>query len=272
VSPLWRDEIGAHLSPRRLCVVRAKRGVKPTLGAEHEEEFEFRQLNDWTAALQALDNVLTQPAWRGAPLRVVVADSWVRYAIVPWVAELSSGEERVTHARQLLASAYGDAVSDWEVRLSEAPPGSPRVACTIPVALLEGVRTVCAKQQVKLLSMQPQLVAAYDGWRHRLPSVGAWFVTVDEGSMAAARIGRTGWDRVYTVRLGADWARELKRLQTFGRLASASSDEGQVFVDAPEAWRAVVGASAQHLQWLEADASADLTTLQRLGRLRRFAA
>lgn len=272
MSPLWRDEIGAHLSPRRLCMVRAKRGVKPMWGAEHEEEFEPRQLTDWAAALQALDNVLAQPDWRGAPLRVVVADSWVRYAIVPWVAELSSGDERVTHARQLLASAYGDAVNDWEVRLSEAPPESPRVACTIPVTLLEGVRAVCAKQQIKLLSMQPQLVAAYDGWRHRLPCTGAWFVTVDEGSLAAARIGRTGWDRVYSVRIGADWVRELKRLQTFGRLASVSPDEGQVFVDAPQAWRAVAGPSAEHLQWLEADSSADLTTLQRLGRLRRIAA
>jgi len=37
---------------------------------------------------------LTQPAWQGAPLRVVVADSWVRYAIVPWVAELNSSDEK----------------------------------------------------------------------------------------------------------------------------------------------------------------------------------
>ncbi len=271
MSPLWRDEIGAHLSPRRLCLVRMKRGVKPTLSAEHEEEFEPRQLTDWAAALQGLDAMLTQPGWQGAPLRVVVADSWVRYAIVPWVAELNSGDEKLVHARQLLASAYGDAVNDWEVRLSEAPPGFPRVACTIPVALLEGVRAVCAKQQVKLLSLQPQLVAAYDGWRHRLPSAGAWFVTVDEGTLAAARIGPSGWDRVHSVRIGVDWTRELKRLQTFGRLASVSPEEGQVFVDAPQAWREVAGTAAQDLQWLEEEAG-ELTTLQRLGRARRLAA
>ncbi|MDB6092371.1 MAG: hypothetical protein JWN85_5155 [Gammaproteobacteria bacterium] len=271
MSPLWRDEIGVHLSPRRLCMVRLKRGVKPTLLAEHEEECKPAQANEWTAALQALDTLLAQPVWRGALLRVVIADSWARYAIVPWVSELSSTDERVGHARQLLASTYGDAVSDWEVRLSEAPPESPRVACTIPVALLEGLRAVCARQDVKLASLQPQLVAAYDGWRHRLPAAGAWFVTVDEGTLAAARIGRTGWDRVYSVRIGSDWARELKRLQTFGRLASASPDEGQVFVDAPQAWREVAGAAGQDLQWLEED-SAPMTTLQRLARARRLAA
>jgi hypothetical protein len=271
VSPLWRDEVGAHLSPRRLCMIRLKRGVKPALLAEHEEEFNPGQANDWTAALQALDGMLAQPAWRGALLRVVIADSWARYAIVPWVAELSSTEERVGHARQLLAGTYGDAVSDWEVRLSEAPPESPRVACTIPLALLASLRAVCAKQDVRLASLQPQLVAAYDGWRHRLPTAGAWFVTVDADTLAAARIGQSGWDRVYSVRIGSDWARELKRLQTFGRLASTSSDEGQVFVDAPQAWREVAGAATQDLQWLEEDAG-PMTTLQRLGRARRLAA
>ena len=271
MSPLWRDEIGVHLTPRKLHMIRMKRGVKPALVAEQEEAFTPSQANDWTPALQVLERMLAQPEWRGALLRVVAADSWARYAIVPWVAELSSTEERVAHARQMLAGAYGDAVSDWEVRLSEVPPGSPRVACTIPRALLESLRAVCNSQNVRLASLQPQLVCAYENWRHRLPAAGGWFVSVEETTLAAARIGRDGWDRVYSVRIGSDWPRELKRLQTFGRLVNTSSDEGQVFVDAPQAWREVAGAAGQDLQWLEEE-SGPQTTLQRLARARRLAA
>jgi hypothetical protein len=271
VSPLWPDEIGAHVAPHRLCMIRMKRGIKPTLLAEHEEEVRTGQPNDWSGVLQALEAMLAQPAWQGTLLRVVVADSWARYAIVPWVAELASSSERVGHARQLLASTYGDAVNDWEVRLSEAPPECARVACTMPVALLAELRALCARQATKLASLQPHLVAAYEGWRHRLPPGGTWFVTVDEGTLAAARIGSSGWDRVHSVRIGSDWTRELKRLQTFGRLASASPEEGAVYVDAPLAWREAAGAGAEGLQWLEED-SAPMTTLQRLGRTRRLAA
>lgn len=271
MSPLWRDEIGVHLAPRRLCMIRMKRGLRPTLQQEHEEEVTNERPNDWMAALQALEGKLAQPEWQGALLRVVVADSWARYAIVPWVGALTSGSERIGHARQLLVSAYGDAVSDWDVRLSDAPPESPRVACTIPVAFLQDLRALCARQNVKLISLQPNLVAAYECWRHLLPD-GGWFVTVDEGTLAAARIGSTGWDRVHSVRIGADWTRELKRLQTFGRLANANPTEGEVFVDAPLAWREAAGAVAQDLQWLEEDSSVPMTTLQRLGRARRLAA
>jgi hypothetical protein len=276
VSPLWRDEVGAYLSPHRLCLVRMKRGVKPSHVAEHELRFEGVKTDSWGAALEAFAGTLAQAPWAGTHTRVVIADHWARYAIVPWVAALDSVEERLAHGRQLLTSLYGEAVAGWDVRISEAPPQATRVVCAVPVELLAGVRAACAAHGSPLLSLQPQLVAAYEMWRHCLPHSNAWFVSVEQGSLAAARLGRHGWDRVHSVRIGSDWMRELKRLQTFGRLASNSPQEGQVYVDAPHAWREVAAgtataADASGLQWLE-EPSEPMTTLQRLGRTRRLAA
>jgi hypothetical protein len=276
VSPLWRDEVGAYLSPHRLCLVRMKRGTKPRMVAEHEQRLEGAKTDSWAAPLEALAAVLAQPTWAGARTRVVLADHWARYAIVPWAAELSSAQERLAHGRQVLSSLYGEAVTGWDVRISDAPPQASRVICAVAGELIEGVRTACAAAGGVLFSLQPQLVAAYEAWRPVLPSSNAWFVSVEQGSLAAARLGRHGWDRVHSVRIGADWLRELRRLQTFGRLASNSPDEGQVYVDAPHAWREVaggVGAGAESggLQWLE-EPQGPLTTLQRLSRARRLAA
>jgi len=276
VSPLWRDEVGAYLSPHRLCLVRMKRGAKPTHAAEHEVRFEDAKTDSWATALEAFAALLAQPPWAGTHTRVVIADHWARYAIVPWVAALNSAEERLAHGRQLLTSLYGEAVAGWDLRISDAPPQATRVVCAVPGELLAGVRAACAAQGSALLSLQPQLVAAYEAWRHCLPEANAWFVSVEQGSLAAARLGRHGWDRVHGVRIGSDWMRELKRLQTFGRLASNSPEEGQVYVDAPHAWREVAagtanGADASGLQWLE-ELPGPMTTLQRLGRTRRLAA
>ena len=140
----------------------------------------------------------------------------------------------------------------------------------------QDVRNVCLAHGCRLLSLQSQLVASYAAWRHALPVSNAWFVSIEQGSMAAARLARHGWDRVHVVRIGRDWTRELKRLQTFGRLASHVPEEGKVYVEAPHAWREVAVAAAANadaggLQWLE-DSETALTTLQRLGRARRMAA
>jgi len=276
VSPLWRDEVGAYLSPHRLCLVRMKRGVRPTSVAEHEQRLESVKGDSFGAVLEAFGALLAQSPWHGTATRVVLADHWARYAIVPWVASLGSTQERLAHGRQLLVGLYGEAVEGWDVRISEAPPGAARVVCAVPAELIAAVRATCAEHGSAILSLQPQLVAAYESWRPCLPTSNAWFVSVEQGSLAAARFGRNGWDRVHGVRIGLDWMRELKRLQTFGRLASSTPEEGQVYVDAPHAWREVAAGSvgmadANSLQWLE-EPQGPMTTLQRLGRTRRLAA
>jgi hypothetical protein len=271
VSPSWRDEIGVHLSPRRVLMIRVARGFKRAVTARHEHAIICGDANDWTAPLGVLDHLLERSTWRGASLRVVLADCWVRYALVPWAMELRSADEHASHARQVLARLYGDAVSDWEICLSQSPPGRARVACAMPADLLRAVHDIHVRHDMKLGSLQPQLLAAYDNWRHRLPASGAWFVTIGEGTLAAARLGPRAWDRIHNVRIGSDWTRDLKRLQTFGRLACAHPEEGHVYVDAPTAWREGAESAANDLHWLEEDSSLT-STLHQLGRMRRSAA
>ena len=282
MSPLWRDEVGVHLSPERVCMVRLRRGLRPRVVAEYEQVVKAHsasvaaaetdsRCSNWSASLATVEQLLAEPQWRGAALRIVIADCWVRYSIVPWAADLRSAPERLAHARQLLASAFGEAVSGWELRLSEAAPGFARVACAMPTELLADVGALAARHQVPLASLQPQLIFAYDNWRCSLPAAGAWFVTIGDGTLTAVRMGNRAWDRVHSIRIGPDWARELKRLQKFGRLASANTAEGAVYVDAPQAWREVAGPDGNELHWLEAQREPP-TTLQRLGRVRRLAA
>jgi hypothetical protein len=271
VSLSWRDEIGIHLSPGHVLMIRVRRGFRHEVEATHEHTIVCGDFNDWTAPLGVLDHLLERPEWRHARTRVVLADCWVRYAVVPWTSELRSSEEQVSHARQVLVRLYGNAMSDWRVCLSQAPPGCARVACAMPEHLLAAAHDVHSRHGMRLTSLQPQLLAAYNNWRRRLPASGAWFVTIGEGTLAAARLGSKAWDRIHNVRIGSDWTKDLKRLQVFGRLASSRPDEGQVYVDAPAAWREVAGSTAKDLHWLEEDVHS-VTTLQQLGRMRRLAA
>jgi hypothetical protein len=271
VSPLWRDEVGIYLAQRRVCMVRMRKGIRPTVSEEHDQKDPSRAAG-WEAALDLLEQRLIAHAWSNLGVRVVVADHWVRYAIVPWSDALSSTSERLGHARELLAGVFGQAMSDWTVSLSEGPPGVSRLASAMPTALLEALRRQVGNHQLKLLSVQPRLIAAHNAWRHVLPAKEpAWFVTVEDGSLAALRMCGDGVDLVHVVRIGQDWARELRRLQTFGRLASASPADGRVYVDLPHSLRALQGEAPSELHWLD-DPNPPVSTLHRLEQLRRSAA
>ena len=271
MSPLWRDEVGIYLAQRRVCLVRIRRGVKPTLAAE-VNHIDSQAPVGWEGALASLEQQLADGRWSDASARVVIADQWVRYSVVPWSDSLNSAAERVGHARELMSGVFGDSMNEWTLSLSDAPPGSSRLASAMPTALLESLREVTARHRQKLVSVLPQLVAAHNTWRHVLPTTAAaWFVTVDSGSLAALRMCGDDIDRVHAVRIGSDWTRELKRLQTFGRLTSASPTDGRVYVDLPATLHALRPENSADLEWLE-EPNPPCTTLHQLEHLRRKAA
>ena len=271
MSPLWRDEIGIYLAPHKLALTRLARGVHPRCVGEISWVNELAEDTHWGAALGALDSLLAKPEWQGAVARVVISDHWARYAMVPFAAALSGAAERLTHARHILNGIYGEVVSQWTVTLAESRPGAAQTACALPASLIDELQTLLLRQRIPLKSLQPQLVSAYNHWRGRLPDGGAWFVSIEQGSLAAARLAQGGWDRVHSVRIGADWAVELRRLQTFGRLANAQAQEGKVYVDAPAALRIAAGASGADLIWLDEDSVAE-STAGRLEFMRRHQA
>ena len=271
VSPLWRDEVGIYLAQRRVCLVRMRRGARPTLAAEVDRT-DSQASAGWDGALDSLEQQLKENTWSDARARVVIADQWVRYSVVPWSDSLNSSAERLGHARELMGGVFGDSMTDWSLSLSDAPPGSSRLASAMPTALLEALREMTARHGQKLVSVLPQLVAAHNTWRHVLPTAAAaWFVTVDSGSLAALRMCGDDIDRVHAVRIGLDWARELKRLLTFGRLASSSPADGRVYVDLPATLRALRPENSADLEWLE-EPNPPFTTLHQLEHLRRRAA
>lgn len=251
MSPLWRDEIAIYLAPSKLVLVRRARGVRPRVVAATELGVTAGTAGDIGPVLARLADVLTEATWQGAAARAVVADHpWARYGIVPWPATRLDAAGRLTQARYVLGDAHGDAVADWAVTLAESPPGHSYVACAMPPALRSALEDTLAPARVALVSLQPQLIVAFNAWRHRLPADDTWFVSLDEGWLSAVHLSRGAWDRVHTARLSADWSVELERLQAFGKLTRAGGAPGRMFVRAP-AWMRREGSAAAGIEWLE---------------------
>lgn len=250
MSPLWRDEIGLLITPRRLVFARIARGIRPRRVAEARASVDGGHFSNWEPALAVLREQLARPGWSGANVRIVVADPWVRYMIVPPEQGLENEAERVAHARHLLSQAFGD-MSEWTLTLSDEFPAQGRVASAIPTALLSGLTQEVAASGSRVISAQPRLIAAFNQAAMRLPTAACWFVAVDDGSLAAAHVTPLGWDRVHTIRIGTDWNAELKRLRLFGRIVGGQDNEEKVFVDAPVWLRAPTSAEDDSLVWLE---------------------
>jgi len=253
VSPLWRDEVAIYLAPRKLALVRRARGVRPRVVAATEAAVPAGSFGEVGPVIARLAEVLAEKTWHGATARVVVADPWARYGIVPWPQARLDAPGRETHARLVLCDTYGESLADWAMSVADTPPGRPYVACAMPASLRSGLEDVLAPARLALVSLQPQLVVAFNAWRRRLPADDAWFVSLDDGSLCAVHLCRGAWDRVHMARLSPDWRVELERLQAFARVTRSAGAAGRMYVDAP-AWMRAGAAGGDGIEWLEEEA------------------
>jgi hypothetical protein len=136
-------------------------------------------------------------AWRGrVDLTVVLSNHFARYTVVQ-PQDGATPEEELALARFQFARIHGERAKAWEVRLSRAGGGA-QLACAIDAALLQDLKACMPSHgRVRLVSVQPYLMAAYNRARRRIPREGAWLLLTEKGRACLARLAPKGWASVH---------------------------------------------------------------------------
>lgn len=163
----------------------------------------------WRAALQALETALPGFADGKTAATVILSNHFLRYALVPWRAGLTDAEEDLSFARHCFAKVYGKAAQQWELRLSQEAPEMPRLASAVDPELLGGLRGVFDGAGIPLRSIQPHLMAAFNGSRGRLQQHSAWFALPEPGNLCLALLQHGRWSRVRNLRVDRTWREAL---------------------------------------------------------------
>ncbi len=254
MSLLWRDEVSIYVTPAKIALARRARGLKGAVVASTDILIE-PAATDGRSAFERLAVALDERVWQDAAARVVVADAWARFAIVPPAAANLDEEARRAQARFVLADTFGEALSDWTLALEEGPPGRAGVVAAMPAWLSPALDAALGPARLRLVSLQPHLISAFNTWRRRLPAEDSWFVALEDGWLAAAHIESGAWDRVHMARMAPDSAIELERIQALARLTRTTLG-GRLFVAAHPALRERFQRPGSDLEWLDAGFSA----------------
>lgn len=130
--------------------------------------------------LSAFERELDQRApKRGARVTCIVAGDAARYRVVPWSEELVSTAQRQVLAEHCFREAYGEAARGWVVRLHAARHGAAALACALDAALLDRLDALVQARQLRLVSVQPSLMHAFNETPGRREPGPYWFVCID---------------------------------------------------------------------------------------------
>lgn len=116
----------------------------------------------YAVALDTLDRLLGEHARAGAELSVVISGHFSRFCLVPWSAQISSPEELRGFAQLCFEDLFGAPTQPWSLVLSAEPAGYDRIASALPQELLERLRVLVSGRGLRLRSVQPYLMAAFN--------------------------------------------------------------------------------------------------------------
>jgi hypothetical protein len=199
---LWPDRLQIGLAPRRVEIARLRRGLRAaTVESENERDFEPATeagQSPWSAALAALETLLAeQPAGR-AEVRVVVSNHFAHYLVLPWEAALTDPAEVAAAAEQQYERVYGEVAQGWDIRVCQPAWGEPGIGCAIDRGLVAGIREkvgAAAGGALRLVSIEPLLMVAFNALRERIDGDGA-LVVAEDACACIATFRAKRWHKV----------------------------------------------------------------------------
>jgi hypothetical protein len=193
------DDVGISVTCDHVTGVRLARGwsrvVKEQCRVACESIIGERT---WKPAIGALRLVLETLNVSSGNASVVLSNRFVRYAIVPWQKQVSGADMEVGFARHCFRQIYGTASDRWEVRVSPGAFGHPRVASGVDQDLLDELRGAFAHTDLKIRSIQPYLMAAFNKWRSKLDNRACLFVVAEEQFYTCMVLVRGHCEAVHT--------------------------------------------------------------------------
>lgn len=157
----------------------------------------------WRSAIEALPPILKAHASRDAS--VVLADEFVRYALLPWNAAVKTPGQWLALARHRFVALHGAAANEWDVKVTETSPMGARLACATDKELIHQLAVKFVAAGVNLVSVQPFLVAAFNRIRQQVGNGSCWIVVEEPGRLTLALIQRGAWVAIRSRRSDDRW-------------------------------------------------------------------
>ena len=195
MSLLWRNkQLRVGLAPDRIYITGAK---SVDLAAND---------GSWNTPVEALAATLKGEA------AVVLADQFVRYALLPYSETLKTAEQWQALATHRFNTLHGPRAAEWQINVTETAPMGPRLACAVDRTLITRLAEVFTAAGLHLASVQPFLVAAFNRIRKSVGNGSCWIVVEEPGRLTLALIQRGMWIAIRGRRADKGWRNVLPEI------------------------------------------------------------
>ena len=159
----------------------------------------------WAPALAALAGLLGGEHAESITRRVrlIIANDFVRFVLVPWSEQILDQQERQQLARALLAERYGE--REWRIAIEPPRFGKPGLAAAIDEELAAQATQLVHARGQRVVALVPALADTLNRHGRRIDFAGSgWVVEANGGRLTSLAFSRHRWCQVGSGRFGGD--------------------------------------------------------------------
>jgi len=196
VSLSWRERVVVGLAPERLSALCLGGWLRPRLLDRHAVVIQRQDDTHWEKSLDALEALLSEPAWRGKDIVIILSAHYTRHVLVPTSPGMAE-DELMAVAQLVFRETYGDLAQDWDVTVSPPASGQPTIACAVPHPLLAALRSV-SDSRGRLRTIQPSLMPVFNRARRIMGDAAGCLALVEPRRVTLASVENGQWKYVDT--------------------------------------------------------------------------
>lgn len=204
MSPLWPERLHIALLSDCLVWVIQTRGWKRGIRAQGSIPIPLSEHGvRWQEAMGVLLRELPNLPISQGKVAIVLSNTFVRYLIINCEVVLTDHEERLALAKHDFQKIHGVAVENWEICIAAGERNYLAVA--LDRELLMQLRDCFSAGKIKLISVQPYAVAAFNHWAKYLDEkISTGFFLVESHSYSYFCIQAGKWVFFHTGHLDAE--------------------------------------------------------------------
>ena len=230
MSLLLVNQVLAVLGTDSVAVVRRTLGLRRRIVDQKQVHFPKQIDNSnaevviWQPAINQLDILInTMKVKPKSKLDITLASEFVRYLALPPQPLYMNTAEKIAYATAAYREIYGSVVDEWEVRLQDTAMHDTTIVAAIDKRLLETLNQVALKYQLKLITVKPYLMSAFNKLTKQIGRSSGYLVLVEFKRLLLINLQQGKCVNVRMFNLGSDWQVELRNLMVRESVLSESS-------------------------------------------------
>ncbi|HSV35141.1 MAG TPA: hypothetical protein VLI46_06270 [Ramlibacter sp.] len=195
MKPLCRSSIVSHSSNSAVTLRLSTRGFGFDAGGALAAMQPWPAGRDVKAVVAALAELPLQ-AQPGKKLSVILDNAWTRFQLVRFPAQVNTPEERQVFLQAHFRRVFGAEAQDWTIIAEPAYFGLPVMAVAVDHMLIAALSRLAERHQLRLRSLQPEFVEAFNRVRPMLSGGQGAFAQIGGDRVCMALWRGPCWEAV----------------------------------------------------------------------------